>query len=113
MTTLLRGYDAWITRGPDLDDGPCSAQSPDGRFICSLNGEHKATIDHATLAPVEKYAQASESDADHLGCKVGDWIASSSYGGEAYVTIASWPQREDDFDDDGNPAERKRPAGTP
>jgi hypothetical protein len=105
---LGRGYDAWATRGPDVDDGPCGAQSPDGRHTCSLAADHAREVDHALMAPVERYTQVTEqAEADYLGARIGDWITTGSYGGEEYVAIASWPQRDDDVGEDGELADRK------
>lgn len=41
------------------------------------------------------------------GTKAGDIVDASCFSFPEEVVVAKWPQREDDFDDDGNPTDRR------
>lgn len=103
-------------------DTTCGAQSPDGRFECDLSYDH-AVESHEQHAPVIAYTKVplcsnpncpapDPNDPNGFPCDhdftPGSWVPSDAYGNEGYVVIASWPKRDDDFDGDGNPTDRRR-----
>ena len=114
MRSAFRGYDAWKTHDPSLDrETPCMAYAPDGSLQCNLDCEH--VVDrHEHWRPSRSFyalqshdlTQSTEygvvGEYDPASYKAGDLI---EHKGGAYK-VAEWPRRDDDFDEDGNPAMR-------
>lgn len=104
---------------------PCAAQSPDGSLACDRAPEHQG--DHEVHAMVRTWTQVpacanpncpndwpqtADGPEWPVACDhdfpSGAWVEAADYGGETFVVVARWPQREDDFDEEtGVPTDRK------
>lgn len=121
----IRGLDAYLTRGdPALDVDPtCGAFSPDGKYTCGRYLDHgDDNHDYAVLRH-EAYAQRvlwaidncdgqlceeclGPPDMDGFPTRNGKRLHNYTAEADMLVTIAEWPRRDDDFDEEGNPTPR-------
>ncbi len=109
----IRGLDAYLTTDPASDyEGPCGAWSPDGKFACTLAVDHPSdTHEHHIPQAVWHFNNCGgtlcEACVDFEALDLGYPIRTGSrlhdYSGEyATVRVATWPRRDDDFDEEGN-----------
>ncbi len=111
------------------DDGPCGAQSPDGKFACTRGyghdgDKHETSVEHVSYRREPDCAHCANGTqkpatldgypaCEHEVVTPGEWFDSNLLGGSGeWVVIATWPVRDDDFDEDGNPTQRSKKAAT-
>src|ERR1700723_889066 len=66
MSNAFRGYDAWKTHDPSLDeDVACGSKSPDGQFECNLLEDHQDNDGTNHSHRVERVAYFYVMDCAH------------------------------------------------
>lgn len=111
---------AMIERAFGGGDETCAAQSPDGSYHCNLPIDHGGE-EHQARGETEEWTEEPacenptcpnanptwEYPCDH-DVPPGTWVSSAMYGSGATYVKARWPIRPDDFNDDGEPTDRRR-----